>query len=146
MYICICIYMYTHMYECIYISETPVIYQKHNYKSATLQFLKWKSKETLKIKYIIYWEWFFHSTQISLENHSSCWLHQLLYSFWLLSRIPWVSQVYLTTHLLETAGLLQILAIMNEAVMNIYVTSFYVNMNFHFSETNAQECNCWVIW
>ena len=26
---------------------------------------------------------------------------------------------------------------MNEAVMNNYVTSFYVNMNFHFSEISA---------
>ena len=44
-------YMYIHMYECIYISETPVIYQKHNNcKSATLQFLKIEKQRNPKNK------------------------------------------------------------------------------------------------
>lgn len=39
----------------------------------------------------------------------------------------------------RTSGLISFLVIMNKGAMNIFCTSFCVNLRFHFSVKNVQE-------
>lgn len=64
------------------------------------------------------------------EEYSIVWIYYSLFEHSFVERHP---------------SSFQLLIIINKAVGNIF-TSFHMNISFHFSGRNAQECNCWVIW
>ena len=87
----------------------------------------------------------------ALDIHPSCFYSLSIFHFFLLlSSIQWYgcTIVWLTIYLLkDDVAVSSFFNITQKAAINnpIHV-SFWVGVRFHFSGTDAQDYNCWVIW